>query len=382
MLSVRTLLIFLTAGAAFAADVKVIEQIVAKVNEDIITTGELARARLELRAQLQKQGLKGDQLEAAVKAEEGDLLRDKIDQRLLVERGKQLDLKVDGEVTKRLAEIQSQAKIADQDKFQQFIRETAGMPFEDFKQEIKNNALRRRVIGAEVMSRINIPTPEAQKYYDEHKDQFIREERVFLREIFVSTDGKPEKEIPALEKKAKDLVARARAGEKFAELAKDNSDAESAAEGGRTPPIKRSDLRKELADIAFTKEKGYVTDPIKTDKGFLIFQVDDRHTAGLAPFEEVEDEIKNALTDPRFDAAMRSFLTKLRTEAFLQIHEGYVDTGAAPGKDTTWRGPAELRPETVTKEEVASKIYRKRLFWMVPIPHTSIPKESSSNPDY
>jgi peptidyl-prolyl cis-trans isomerase SurA len=382
MLSVRTLLIFLTAGAALAADVKVIEQIAAKVNGDIITTDDLARARVELKTQLEKEGLKGDKLDEAVKTEEPNILRDKIDQLLLVQRGKQLDIKVDGDVTKRLAEIQTEAKIADQDKFQQFIRQESGMPFEDFKQEIRDNLLRRRVIGAEVMSRINIPSAEAQKYYDEHKDQFIREERVFLREILVSTVGKSEKEIPALEKKANELVARARSGEKFAELAKDNSDAESAADGGRTPPIKRSDLRKELADIAFTKELGYVTDPIKTDKGFLIFEIDDRHKAGLAPFDEVEDEIKNALADRRFDTAMRGYLTKLRTEAFLQIHQGYVDTGAAPGKDTTWMGPAELKPETVTKEEVASKIYRKRLFWMFPIPHTSIPKESSSNPDY
>jgi peptidyl-prolyl cis-trans isomerase SurA len=47
-----------------------------------------------------------------------------------------------------------------------------------------------------------------------------------------------------------------------------------------------------------------------------------------------------------------------------------MDTGAAPGKNTGWQDPAQLRPETTTKEEVASHIHRKRLLWAVPIPGT------------
>jgi parvulin-like peptidyl-prolyl isomerase len=382
MTSVRTVFVLLTAWSAFAADFRVIEQIVAKVNEDIVTTSDLARARVQLEQQLRAEGLKGAQLEKTIKEEEADILRSKIDNLLLVQRGKQLDIKVDSDVTKRLAQIQAQQKIADQDKFQQWVRDTFQMPFEDFKAEIRNNLLRQRVISQEVSSRINIPTAEARKYYEKHKDQFIRQERVFLREIFLSTEGKSDKEVAAIEKKAKDLVARARAGEKFADLARDNSDAESARDGGRTPPLKREDLRPELRDIAFTKEKGYVTDPIRTDKGFLIFQIEDRHGAGLAPFEEVENEIMEILFEPKFEPALREYLAKLRQDAFLQIRDGYIDTGAVPGKDTSWKGPESLKPETVTKEEVASRVYRKRLFWLIPIPGTSIPKESSSNPDY
>ncbi len=78
------------------------------------------------------------------------------------------------------------------------------------------------------------------------------------------------------------------------------------------------------------------------------------------------------------DAAVREYLTKLRKDAFLEIKADYIDTGAATGKDTAWVDPAQLKPETVKKEEVASKIHRKRLLWTIPVPGTQTIGTSSS----
>jgi hypothetical protein len=113
-----------------------------------------------------------------------------------------------------------------------------------------------------------------------------------------------------------------------------------------------------------------VTDPIKQPNGWLILKVEERSQAGLQPFELVEGEIMEKLYMPRMQPAVRTYLTKLRQEAFLEIRAGYLDSGAAPGKDTSWKDPAKLVPATVTKEEVARQIHRKRLLWMVPIPGT------------
>ena len=123
-----------------------------------------------------------------------------------------------------------------------------------------------------------------------------------------------------------------------------------------------------------------MTQPIKVDNGFLILRVEDHQKAGQASFEEVENEIMDKLFTPRMQPAIREYLTKLREDAFLEIKPGYIDSGAAPGKDTTWIDPAQLRPETITKEEVASKGHRKKLLWAVPIPGTRSTggKQSSS----
>ena len=129
----------------------------------------------------------------------------------------------------------------------------------------------------------------------------------------------------------------------------------------------RNELTQQIADVVFAQDRGYVTDPIRIPNGFLILRVDEKHTAGLASMEEVENEIMQKLADPLIEPALREFLTNLRKDAFLEIREGYQDTAAAPGKDTTWMVHAQLKPETVTKEEVISRRYRPRLLWVIPM---------------
>jgi len=93
----------------------------------------------------------------------------------------------------------------------------------------------------------------------------------------------------------------------------------------------------------------------------------------------VENEVTEKILAPRMDAAVREYLTKLRREAFLEIKADYIDAGAAPGQDTAWVDPAQLKPETVSKKEVASKPKRKKLLWAVPIPGTQTSNTSSSS---
>jgi parvulin-like peptidyl-prolyl isomerase len=368
--------LWLGALPALSADVKVVELIVTKINNEIITQGELERTRRQLEAELKRQGFSAERLEQTIQEAEKDLLRDRIDQLLLVQKGKDLSINVDAEVSKYLAELQLQYKIAEPDKFQQFVREQTGTPFEDFKQQTKEGILTRRVIQQEVGSKINIARSEVQQYYQEHKDEFVRDEQVFLREILVSTEGK---DAAAAEKKAKDLIERARRKENFGNLARDNSDAATAPNYGDLGGFKRGDLKKEIEDIVFKQRRGYVTDPLRQPNGFLILKVEERFEKGLQPFEVVENEVMDKLYSPRMQPAVRSFLTRLRQDAFLEIRSGYVDSGAAPGKDTAWKDPVQFKPQTVTKEEVASRIRRLRLLWLIPIPFTKTAVKAKSS---
>src|SRR5579871_3208930 len=353
-----------TLPLAHAADIHIVEEIVAKVNGDIITRGEIDRTRQGLEQEFRQRGLTGQALADAVRDEQKNALRDQIDQLLLVQRGKDMNLNVDSDVTRRIAQIQSQSKISDPDKFHDYIREQTGMSFEDFRDQMKKQLLTQRVIGDEISSRISIPEADLKKYYDEHPAEFVREEQVFLSQILISTEGKTPEQVAAAQKKAADLVARARKGEKFSDLARDNSDDPATArDGGQLPPYKRSDhlLVKDIEDMVFAMKKGGVSDPIKTPQGLLILKVDERFEAGQASFEEVKNEINEKLAGPKMEPKVREYLTRLREDAFLQIKEGYVDSGAAPGKDTRWQDVATLKPETTTKEEVAAKRKRKLL---------------------
>jgi parvulin-like peptidyl-prolyl isomerase len=360
---------------AFAADIKVVEEIAAKVNGDIITKGELDQQRKDIETQIrQEPGMTGAKLADAVNKYSADALRDQIDTLLLVQKGKDLNINVDGEVTRRMAEIQVQSKIDDPDKFHEYIRQQTGVPYEEFKKKITEQMLTRRVIGQEVGSRIAIPEPELKKYYDEHQKEFVREEQVFLSQILITTEGKTPEQVAAADKKAKDIVARARKGEKFSEIASSNSDdPETAKNGGYLGAYKRGMLRPEIENTVFKQKKGYVTDPITItapQKAFLILKVDDHYEAGQASFDEVKDEIQGRLAEPKMEPKVRAFLTTLRQSAFLEIKDGYVDSGAAPGKDTRWHDALQLKPQTTTKEEVASKYHAHKKLAFIPLPFT------------
>jgi peptidyl-prolyl cis-trans isomerase SurA len=119
---------------AVAADIRVVEEIAAKVNGDIVTRGELEEEQKELEMFLrQERHLKGVELAEAAQQESKNFLRDKIDELLMVQKAKDLNISVDGEVAKRLAEMQVVAKIADPDKFHDFVRDNTGVPFEEYK---------------------------------------------------------------------------------------------------------------------------------------------------------------------------------------------------------------------------------------------------------
>jgi parvulin-like peptidyl-prolyl isomerase len=372
----------LLAAAAERPDLnlKVVEEIVAKVNGDIITRGELAKQRAAIMAELQQQGVREPELIEQTDKRAADALRDHIDQLLLVQKGKELNINVDADLNREIAKMQSQSKIADPDKFHDLVREQTGETFEDFKLQIKNQILTQRVISEEVYRGITIPRNDQLKYYEDHKNEFVRQEMVALREILVSTGDKTPVRVAAAEKKAKDLVARARAGEKFGDLARQNSDAPTAQDDGALGTFKKGDLAKPIEDIVFTQSKNYVTDPITTPGGFEIFRVEEHYKEGQASFDEVQNEISGRLSEPKVQPKLRALLTDLRTKAFLQIKEGYLDSGAAPNKVTKWEDPVQLRPETVKASEVANQRHWKKAFKVIPYGKTGGQKLPDATP--
>jgi parvulin-like peptidyl-prolyl isomerase len=362
-----------SAQTAAAPNIHIVEEIVAKVNGEIITRGELEEKNKEIEMIAAQSGLKGPARDQKVKEAQADVLEREIDNLLLVQKGKDMPgMTVDAEVTKYFNAWQTQLKFNDENKFHDFLQQQFGRTYEELKDQKKRELLAQRVIGYEVVQKISVPEADLQKYYDEHKAQYMRDEEVFLSQILISTEGKSPEQLTVAQQRATELASRARKGEKFSELARDNSDdPETAQNGGYLgSPYKRADLRPELAAIVFSDKavKGYITDPIKLPAGFLVIKVEEHYAAGQASFEEVREEVQQAITGPKMEPKVREYLTKLREQAFLQIKEGYIDTGAAPGKDTRWQEVAQLKPATTTKEEVlsSSKAHKKVLGVAIP----------------
>jgi len=355
------LIFFVSTQLGAQTKTRVVEEIVARVNNEIITRSDLERARAEVEQEARQecQNCAPQQLQALIAEKQKNVLRDLIDQSLLVQRAKDLSINVDTDVTKRLDQLRQQNNLKDMDELEKKIRDS-GLDYEDFKNSIRNNLLTQEVIRSEVGRNIIISREEIQKYYDEHKNDFVRPEQIYLREIFVSTEGKKESELPDLEKKANNLLDRVRKGEDFAELAKRYSDGNSAPRGGELPAFERSQLSKELADVVFKMNRGQMTDVIRTKQGFLILKVEQRYDAGLQPVDKVEGEISNRIYEAKMEPGLRNYLKTLRQDSYVVVKPGYVDSAAVASTPIQEVAPVNPEDEKERKGKKKFLLFGKR----------------------
>jgi peptidyl-prolyl cis-trans isomerase SurA len=309
----------------------VVEEVVARVNNEVITRSDLEHARREMQQEAQQDCPKctPDEISQRVSAEEKNVLRDLIDNSLLVQRGKDSGVNVETDVIKRLDQIRIQNNIPTMEDLETQI-DKSGISFEDFKNNIRNQLIQQEVIRHEVGSKIIMDHAQVQKYYDEHKSEFTRPEQVTLREIFVSTEGKPESEKPALRKKADDLLQRVKNGEDFGELAKHFSDGSTAKQGGDLGRFEHGQLAPNIEQAVFALQRLQTTDVIPTKTGFLVLQVGEHYAAGEQPEDKVENEIMDHLYNEQLRPALRAYLETLREESYVLVKPGYADTAAVP----------------------------------------------------
>lgn len=333
---------------------KTIEEIIARVNNEIITLSEYQKAR-ETAVDDAKQECQGrctpEQLQANVEDRQKNTLRELIDQSLLVQRGKDMGISVEADVIKQLDQIRQQNKLGSMEDLEKAVT-SEGMNWEDFKNNIRNHILTQKVIGQEVGSHINITDDEIQKYYDAHKADFVRPEQVALREIQVNTQGKSPDELPALKKKAETALKRVQDGEDFGEIAKRYSDSTTKDQGGYLGMYKRGELAKELEDKVFAMKRNQLTDVLETKQGFLILQVLEHYDEGQQSLDKVRNEINEKLYSARMEPAMRDYLKTLREQSYVIIKPGYQDIAG--------EGGSEIQEVSATPEANKQKKGRKK----------------------
>jgi len=135
------------------------------------------------------------------------------------------------------------------------------------------------------------------------------------------------------ETKASDLLNQLHKGANFEELAKKFSDATTASQGGLLGTFGRGEMARELEDKTFSLKAGDVSDVIRTRQGFIIFKVLDHQEAGVPALKDVDNKIRDAIYVQKLEPAARAYLTRLREEAFIEIKQGFVDTGASPNQN-------------------------------------------------
>src|SRR5271170_34564 len=344
------------SSARAQAKAAVVEEIIARVNNDIITQSDYQHADLQLKDEIAHdcQNCPPDRMAAEYKDQQKDLLRGLIDQSLMVQRAKDMGISVESDLVKRLDDVRKQNNMNSIEELEKAV-EGSGLPWEDYKTQIRNGMLTQEVIRREVGSHINIPSEEVKAYYTAHSDEFTRPEEVQLTEIFLSTDGKSPEEIESVHRKAEDLLARVRKGDDFNEIAKRYSEGSTAKDqGGDLGVFKRGVLPPQLNDVVFKMEKGQITDVIQTKTGFEILKVEAHFVAGLQPLDKVENEVMNKLYMVKMQPSMRTYLGELREESYVMVKPGYTDSAAVPGASVIQE--VQPTPDVATKNKAKKKV--------------------------
>ena len=339
---------------------KIVEDIVARVNDQIITQSDYDRASAQLESEAKQQSVPPAQLQE----KQADLLRDQIDQQLLLSKGKELGITGETELIKRLDDIRKQNHLDSLEDLEKAAQQQ-GASYEDFKANIRNSIITQQVVRDEVGRRISMSPSEIQAYFKAHENEFAQAESVNLDEILIPTPAKAGSDNPdpdqiaAAQAQADALQAKLKAGAKFADLAKPAPTDPNDAKYVQLGEFHRGMLAKEIEEKAFALNAGQTTQPIRTKQGFILLQVKEHNPGGEASFKQVEPQVEEALFLERMQPALRTYLTKLREEAYVELKPGVVDTGAS-GNEMRLTYSAYTPPAAKTKKKFVRTRFRGR----------------------
>ena len=324
----------LLAVAALAVPLRadIIEQVLVKVNGDIITKTDLearqiAAIRQQMNSRVDANALKNDaELKKVLLSITPQILVDAIDELLLIQIGKEKGYRLSDDQFKNwLENLRKEQNLQDEQKFQAALRQE-GMTIDDLRKNVERQFLRSRVQQDEIGSKLTITEEDARQFYLAHKDEFADPATVTLREILVeipTTTQKGEAGINVAAednavKKADTIRARIAAGEDFAKVAAEASDSPSKANGGLIGPLPLSDLSEGLRKTVEGMKPGEVTPPSRTPRGVQILKLETLKVAATPSFEDVRDKVADAVYEARQEAEARKLMVRVRSRALIE----------------------------------------------------------------
>jgi peptidyl-prolyl cis-trans isomerase SurA len=302
---------------------QILEQVLVKVNGEIITKTELeARQIAALRQRNPNFRPESDAaLQKALAEVTPQIIVDAVDEMLMVQRGKELGYTLGTEQFNNIVEnIKKENKIESDEALQAALKQE-GMTMADLRRQLERTMLVQRVQQTEIMQKLQITDTELRAYYDANKNEFTTTPQLTLREITVNVpvtkQGVNVAQDDAAKAKADDVRARIIAGESFPRLAADYSDSGSKANGGLVGPLSKNDLSEELQKAIAGMKTGDVTPVLRTARGYQIIQIESLQDTTIKPYEEARPEISDKIADTKRRGEYEKFIARLRAEAII-----------------------------------------------------------------
>ncbi len=311
----------LAGGGVFFSDLtaqrKVIERIVARVNDDIITLSEYNYELERLRGELSR-SVQGEELEKQFELQKPNVLESLIQSKLLVQKAKDLGFgnKIDQEVNSYIEGFRKQNGIPDMRSLEQALRQ-AGMSMARWRDDIKNSILQEALIGTFVQSKVVTTDEELQKYYNSHKEEFTKPGEVELAEIVFFLEGKKEEDVRT---KANSALNALKGGEDFAAVAKKMSEGSTAQQGGGIGTFKLGTMSADVQNAVKNLTSGKFSEIIKSKFGYQILKVVNRKEQEMVPLAEVKKTIQAKVYYEKYRPMLDKYLKEVRDESFVEIY--------------------------------------------------------------
>jgi peptidyl-prolyl cis-trans isomerase SurA len=311
------------AFSAFAQESEpvVVDEVIAQVNEGVITLSRVKREMKEVIDSLVQKGKKPEEAKAEVESRQGELIANIINEELILQKGKEIGIDPESEINQRLLQIMKEQNIKTLEALRAEMAK-AGINPDELREAWRKQITRDAVLQREVDAKIyfGFTSKEVKAYYEKNRVKFTKPETITLSEIFLSFAGRDE---AAVMEKAKQIVAQLRGGADFAKIAIENSERPNVKDTkGKLQTFKMAELNEIFAAPLKGVKAGGVTDPIRIDEGVEILRVDDRTAASTESFFD-EDEVRKAMLSERVGDERKKYLSTLRKDSYIKISENY-----------------------------------------------------------
>jgi peptidyl-prolyl cis-trans isomerase SurA len=299
----------------------ILDEIVAKVNNEIVTLTDLNRALKQLHLEVSQDDKDPSETEKIYQERKRNMLKFMIQTKLMVQKAEELGITsdIDMDVSTYLEEMRKEAGIPSLEVLDQYFRQR-GSSLQEYRERIKEQMITRSLLQQYVYSKITLLTSEVEAYYQAHQDDFMVPGEVHLAEILFLTEGKDK---AAVHEKAEEALKRLKAGEDFTTVAKEVSEGPTASKGGDIGTFRKGSMNSALEAVVFEIPVGSFSDIVETDYGYQIVKVVERSDPTVKPLQDVRPQISERLYEKKAQPEVDSFMKTLFEESYIYVPPKY-----------------------------------------------------------
>lgn len=306
-------ILLLTAAAALPAQ-QVVEEIVAIVNDDVITLSEFKQG-YEERVQAARGQYQGEELDKALEFIKTHALDDMITDLLLLQLAKAENYNVTDQVKLVIENIKKANNIESDDDFRRALAQQ-GYDYDAWVGMMEQRILKDAVIRTEVGRKIVVDDAEVVDYYKKHADEFFIPEEYQLKAVYLTIEGK---DPAALETRKAEIETKIKSGTAFDAVAEADSDEPLKEAKGSLGTFKSNELDKTLLAAVAPLKKGEMSPWVQAKNGWYLILLEDKKDGRTQTYEEAKNAIVEKLGTARQEAEIQKYLAAIKAKSYIKI---------------------------------------------------------------